>query len=78
MDRGSTETESLNISHMMIMFLHHKFDEEESVHDVIYEKEANVLGNKMIVSSPLMWQSVANQGFVVDIFFESILVFKYM
>jgi len=48
----------LNISHMMIMFLYHKFDEEQSVHDVIYEKEAKELGNKMIVSSPLMWQLI--------------------
>jgi len=58
MGRGSTETESLNINHMMIMFLYHKFDEEQSVHDVIYEKEAKELGNKMIVSSPLMWQLI--------------------
>lgn len=58
MGRGSTETESLNINHMMIMFLYHKFDEEQSVHDVIYEKEAKELANKMIVSSPLMWQLI--------------------
>lgn len=42
MGRGSTETESSKINHMMIMFLYHKFYEEQSVHDVIHEKEVQV------------------------------------